>query len=155
MPNWTAQELTALIRRDICLLYHVLSDYGFVMGDLDYRGQFSLPYWSALEFDDLVDGDARFIRCGCLVMLFAMAMEEIDGAGSYLTNSPARFSAALRSLDTCVFEDEEELQLLAHVRSAFACVASPTREHIQKAEADGAWVYDTIVGTYFATRAVE
>ena len=39
--------------------------------------------------------DSRsFLRAGCLVMIFAMASEVLDGSGSYLTLDAERYQAA-------------------------------------------------------------
>src|SRR5712691_1560834 len=73
------------VERDICLLYHQLADYSYIMGDLYYGPVFGLPYWEYLDFPDLDGADREFLRDGCLVMILAMAWDQIDGSGVYIS----------------------------------------------------------------------
>ncbi len=96
--NWTEIQL---VERDICLLYHQLADYSYIMGDLYYGDVFSLPYWEYLHVEELAPDRQRFVCDGCLVMLYAMAVEVLDGSGTYLTMDSDRYNEnELRSIRT-------------------------------------------------------
>ncbi len=43
-PDCTDWHTVQIVERDICLLYHQLADYSYVMGDLYYGDIYSLPY---------------------------------------------------------------------------------------------------------------
>ncbi len=44
-PNETDWYTIQILERDICLLYHQLADYSYIMGDLYYGNVFALSYW--------------------------------------------------------------------------------------------------------------
>ncbi|KLU02753.1 hypothetical protein RISK_005049 [Rhodopirellula islandica] len=53
--DWTEVQR---VERDICLLYHQLADYSYIMGDLCYGDVFSLPYWEYLQIEELESDQA-------------------------------------------------------------------------------------------------
>ncbi len=65
--DWVAVQE---VERDICLLYHQLADYSYIMGDLYYGNVYALPYWEYLCVPGLDESQQEFIREGCLVMIF-------------------------------------------------------------------------------------
>ncbi len=79
-----------VVERDICLLYHQLADYSYIMADLDYGAVFALPYWDYLDVAGVPGSQRDFLRDGCLVMIFAMASVVLDGSSAYRTADRAR-----------------------------------------------------------------
>ena len=71
--------------RDVCLLYHELSAYRHIMGDLDYAKDYPLEYWTLINRIDTGRSDDRFIRSGILVLLLAMLQDVFDGSGDYIS----------------------------------------------------------------------
>jgi hypothetical protein len=103
------------VKKDICLLYHTLRRYGFIMGDLNYSEVYSMRYWRFLDMTGLPDDGRRFIRDGCLVMILAMCWEVIDGSGSYLIKYLDECTSRVSKL---VPEDEDSIKLLDTVIAA-------------------------------------
>lgn len=150
--DWVAIQL---VERDVCLLYHQLADYSYIMGDLYYGNVFGLSYWDYLQVDGLEPEKAAFIRNGCLVMLYAMASEVIDGSGAYLTMDPARFGSAKTALDRLPSIDDDTDKLADAVRRSL-CLAeadSPDPNEIRNVEALSTWIHKTFVRVYFTKRA--
>ncbi len=50
------------VERDICLLYHQLAEYSYIMGDLYYGDVYALPYWDYLNLQTLEPDQRAFIR---------------------------------------------------------------------------------------------
>jgi hypothetical protein len=50
------------VERDICLLYHQLSDYSYIMGDLYYGSVYALRYWDFLDVEGIKPARQTFIR---------------------------------------------------------------------------------------------
>lgn len=133
------------IERDICLLYHQLSKYSYIMEDLDYGTVFALPYWQFLQVKDLPTDDQEFLRDGCLVMILAMAWECVDGGGHYLREYLPACRAALDTLD---IRDERTAKLARTVRLALDMVEHPSVELEELAELSS-WVHREYVRGYF------
>lgn len=75
------------IEKDICFLYHQLSSYSYIMGDLDYNEHYRLPYWDFINIKSpMNDYEKAFIQEGCLVLILTMAWEQIEGAGCYIND---------------------------------------------------------------------
>jgi len=110
--NWVLKQQ---LERDICLLYHQLANYSYIMGDLYYGDVFALAYWDHLQLPAIDDADRDFIRDGCLVMILAMASECIDGTGSYLRPHVPQCRAKLERLSTA---DSDADKLIGIVRRA-------------------------------------
>ena len=77
LPTETDWCRIQIVERDICLLYHQLASYSWIMEDLYYGSVYALPYWRYLNISALETKRQAFIRNGCLVMLYAMASEEL------------------------------------------------------------------------------
>ncbi len=121
-PDKTDWHAVQIIERDICLLYHQLADYSFIMGDLYYGDIYSLPYWEYLSASHLEPERQAFIRNGCLVMLYAMASEVLDGSGSYLTMDRQRYLAARAAVDSLPTFDDDSNRLIAAVKKSFKLI---------------------------------
>ncbi len=112
--NWI---LIQQIERDICYLYHQLSSYSNIMGDLYFDDIYDLPYWEFVNVSERElrksEEDTNFFREGCLMLILTMAWERIAGAGTYINNKidiilhylkqfePANKSQ-IKLLETCV-----------------------------------------------------
>ena len=144
------------VERDICLLYHQLAEYSYIMGDLYFGTVFRLPYWEYLAISgELASEDAAFIRDGCLVMILAMAWETIDGAGSYIHDFEDECIAAVASVEA---EDQETLHLLKVVATALQIVKQGgnqvAQDSMRQLTEDSGWVHRQYVEGYY-TRAVD
>ena len=89
------------LEKDILLLFHQLSSYSYLMGDLYYSELYSLPYWKYIDNNywqiDINEEDKQFIEIGCLVMIATMAMEIIDEAGSFILKTLDAIEASMSS----------------------------------------------------------
>jgi len=155
--NW---ERIQLVERDICLLYHQLADYSFIMGDLYYGNVYALPYWNYLDNDIALEEERKqFILNGCLVMLYAMCSEIFDGAGSYLTMDPSIFLSAKKAIDSAIAIDDETDRLLTVVRKAFELIEAGRTDwddmDVQAVESASVWIHERFVRSYFTKRAEE
>ena len=142
--------LVQQVERDICLLYHQLAEYSFIMGDLYYGNVYALPYWNFLDTPGLPDEKHEFIRTGCLVMILAMAWDEIDGSGTYLAKFAKPCTEALRRFEAA---DESSKRLLAIVRDAV--IAAAEGNCPDDLFARSVWVHETFVRGYFKEIARE
>jgi len=114
--DWVAIQI---IERDICLLYHQLSNYSFIMDDLYYGNVFNLPYWQFLDIKGIDAERRKFIRGGSLVLIFAMVSEEVGGAGHYLSNDRFRYKNCKRNIDAFVPENEDEKLIVNSIKTGF------------------------------------
>ena len=153
-PDW---ELIQAVERDICLFYHQLSEYNYIMGDLYWGSVYHLPYWEYLELRAEELSRERFIRDGCLVLIFAMAYETIDGAGDYLTGKLDKCMAAIDRLDA---EDEMTKSLIQAVSDALTFVAGAAdlndaerSTRIHALWQSSLWVHREYVREYFVSMA--
>lgn len=139
------------VERDICLLYHQLADYSYIMSDLYYGSVFSEPYWHYLDVQALEPDEQAFLRDGCLVMILAMATELTDGSGAYLLPHMSECRAAV---DRVTATDERTNKLLHTVRLALALAddgQQETRELVELSQ----WVHGEYVQGYFRSHVHE
>lgn len=144
-------ELKQFIERDICLLYHQLASYSFIMGDLYFGSVFGLPYWEYLDFPGLEIADRDFVRDGCLVMILAMAWDLIDGSGAYIK---PHIPACLEALACLVIENEDTGKLARVVRLALVVAEQGGPETQELRELSG-WVHRRFVREYFRRAALD
>ncbi len=145
--DWVRKQL---VERDICLLYHQLANYSFIMDGLYYGDVFALPYWDCLEMQGVDLADQAFIRDGCLVMILAMASECLGGSGAYLL---PHVEACKNSLARLTALDAETQQLVQTIQQVLHLlddnIGRPPPEF-----ADGfGWVHERYVRRYFTKRA--
>jgi hypothetical protein len=133
------------VERDICLLYHELADYSYIMGDLYYGSVFNLPYWDYLTFPGVDAVDLAFIREGCLIMILAMAWDQIDGSGAYIDPHIATCRKAVAGL---VYDDEDTEKLVRTVQLALNAAESGELETPELSELS-LWVHKRYVRGYF------
>ena len=139
------------VERDICLLYHQLSDYDYLMSDLDFGRVFSRRYWDYLdiELEEIPSDQRSFIQQGCLVMILAMATDLIEDSGNHLESYLAEVSAAV---DACIPLDERTGKLRTVVELALTKVVADQGE-MDDLLALSSWAHREFVGGYFTERA--
>ena len=149
------------VERDICYLYHELSEYSGIMGDLAYGSVYAQPYWEFLDLNvwQMPEEERCFIRDGCLVMLLAMAWDVIDGSGSYLMKHLSPCQQAVAVIEA---ENENTKRLVETVMIALEAVEKGSQggESLRGAplwhlENLSVWVNREIVGGYFQQKAAE
>lgn len=143
--------LVQQIERDICLLYHQLADYSFIMGDLYYGNVYKLPYWEYFDLPGLDESQRNVIRDGCLVMILAMCWDQIDGSGAYIKQHLSACAASVSALST---EDEDTTKLLGTVDMAIRLVEQGASDS-PELFALSSWVHKTYVRGYFRKTAEE
>ena len=137
------------VERDICMLYHQLSDYRSIIGGLYFGEVYDLPYWAYLNVEDIEESRRLFITHGCLVMLLAMSWQMLDGSGGYLW----RFLKEARTaVDACATTDERTLKLLAAVKLALE-LAAERRDATPELYEQSHWAYREFVNRYFEEAA--
>lgn len=148
--NWT---LLWQVERDICFLYHELSEYTGIMGDLAYGSLYALPYWDFLDQrgPDIRDEERCFIRDGCLVMILAMTIDMLDGSGFYVADKIGLCRQAINRLEA---EDERTQKLIRVVRLALDAAAQGQRMNQEMEELE-VWVNYHYVYGYFRGIAAE
>ena len=137
------------VERDICLLYHQLSGYRYIMADLRYGSVFGLPYWDYLNVEEVVGPDRQsFIRQGCLMMILAMAWDTLEDSGNYIQAHLPEISAAL---DKCMPWDRPTRKLLHSVKLAIKILSEGgDREELMDLSC---WAHGEFVGGYFREMA--
>jgi hypothetical protein len=141
------------VERDICFLYHELSEYAGIMGDLAYGSLYTLPYWEFLNLQgsNIEDEDRCFIRDGCLVMILAMSWDIIAGSGSHLKGKIGLCRQAVGELEA---EDERTEKLIRVVSSALD-IAEQGHGTNKEIEELSVWVNYEYVHGYFRRMANE
>lgn len=146
------QDDVALYRRlirDVCFLYHELSAYRHIMGDLDYANDYPLEYWTLLNRIDTGRSDDRFIRGGILVLMLAMLADVFDGSG----DSVSRHAKAIsKELEQFIPEDNTMLQLAESVEHGLRLLVNSASAD-DRFDTDSCWAYDTFVRSYFTNGA--
>lgn len=135
--------------RDVCFLYHELSAYRQIMGDLDYANDYPLEYWTLLNRIDAGRSDDRFIRGGILVLMLAMLADVFCGSGDSISR---HVKAISREIDRFVPEDDAMLRLAQSVEHGIGLLASSASAD-QRFDTDSGWAYATFVRSYFANAA--
>jgi hypothetical protein len=110
------------IEKDICLLYHQLSDYAFIMDDLYFGSIFNLPYWNFLDIKELEDNKRRFIREGSLVFIYAIILAEAGGSSAYLSSDKKRYTHCKDNIESCVPENADEKLILKSIKYCFELI---------------------------------
>jgi len=142
-------QLYRRLIRDICFLYHELSAYRHIMGDLDYANDYPLEYWTLINCVDTGRSEDRFIRCGILVLLLAMLQDVFDGSGDHISRHTAAISHELQEF---IPGDDELLRLAQSVEHGLGLLTASASADDRFNE-DVCWAYDTFVRGYFASRA--
>lgn len=142
-------QLYERLVRDVCYFYHKLSDYGEIVGDLDYANDYPLPYWRLINRVDTGRGDDRFIRSGILMLLMAMIHDQLDGSGDRISD---HVNDVTLNLQQFVPEDGDMLRLCDAVLHGLAILDNP-RARDDRFDTDSAWSYDAFVRRYFQNYA--
>lgn len=141
------------IEKDICFLYHQLSLYSHIMGDLNYTGHYNLPYWNFINSKfPINDDELCFIKEGCLIIILSMAWEQIDDAGSYIND---KANIIMNNLD--VFEPLNEKQSELHdiVILTVNYAMNPKQGLYEDVLKKSKWVHREFVMGYFRKRVNE
>jgi hypothetical protein len=110
------------IEKDICLLYHQLASYSFIMDDLYFGSVFNLPYWNFLDIQELEDEKRRFIREGSLVFIYAIILGEAGGSSTFLSCEKERCKQCKEKIDSCVSENSDERLILESIKHCFELI---------------------------------
>ena len=132
------------IEKDICYLYHELSEYSHIMGDLDYHALYNKKYWTFID----VDTDP-FILHGCLILVLAMIWDWIDGSGNYIEDKIVYYKNAMKTL---YGQSEDEFRLIEAVNRGLEIVEKEKQKD-DNFEIDSLWVFETFVMGYFQEKA--
>jgi hypothetical protein len=168
MVNWRFQDLHTSspkadwvsiqqVEKDICLLYHQLSDYSYIMGDLYYGNVYALPYWEFLDLQELREVQEEgyeFVRDGCLVMILAMAWEIIDGTGGYLSRWRDDCERSVSRLTADHTDTEKLIRTVSLALDLSSRGKLPPREIKELSELSD-WVHRRYVRGYFKQKAHE
>lgn len=131
--------------RDVCFLYHELSEYQYIMWDLDYQNEYSRPYWELLNRIDTGDTNDRFIRAGILVLFMAMLRDEFEGSGVSISRNLDEVQAALERF---IPEDNDILRLADAVSHGVKLLRASSQPDDQFAFNE-TWAYNAFVRKYF------
>ena len=140
------------VERDVCLLYHQLADYAFLMSDLSWGEVYKLPYWEYVETAGLEAKEAHFIRDGCLVMILTMLWECIDGGGYYIYK---RIPECRRHINALTVSDPKTEMLIDIVKQAldlaerFPGPQAPPEKLVGELFDQCDWVHREYVRGYF------
>jgi hypothetical protein len=142
-------DLVWRVERDVCFMYHLQATEPrpAVDGDWDYSSLFHLPYWEVLssELPAMDQEEARFLSEGCLVMIFAMAVDLIDGSGNALSPYLAECRIAVNG---CRINHSVNAELVDAVS-----VALDRAQRGQHADDDflriSVWVKRSVIEPYF------
>ena len=138
------------IERDISYLYHQLSNYSYIMGDLSFNELCCLPYWDFINYNfPLPDDELSFIKEGCLILILTMAWEKIDNTGCYIKDKIDRI---LNQLE--IFEPLNEKQSILHdiVTLTIAFAKKPNKEQYDDIKEKSNWVHREFIRGYFRNK---
>ena len=145
------------LKRDICYLYHELTESDGTIGDLDYT-VYDFPYWRYLDHKALEDYDAPFFVNGCLVMALSMCWEQIDGAGCYVNDKIETWRCAISQ----VALDDEDITKLVNIvllglelaeHEMATNYQTPPDQQFEKFIEGTDWVHKNYVQEYFRQRS--
>jgi hypothetical protein len=143
------REIEQRLERDICLLFHHLAQYSYIIGDLSFGTIFALPYWEYIDSPDLDDQsvavERTFIRDGCLVMILAMAQNDIEDGEVCVGPHLAECRAAVTGL---AVTDEQTAKLIRTVQMALD-LAEQGSGDLRELRELTAWVHEHYVRGYF------
>jgi len=110
-----------------------------------------MHYWDFLNLDEfrMPDNERTFILTGCLIMIFAMLLDLIEGSGTRLKEKlPECREAVARMTAT----DENTGALIDAVNLAFEAAEAETGP-FENMDALSSWINSTFVRGYFKERA--
>jgi hypothetical protein len=132
------------IEKDICFLYHELTEYYGMTGDLDYHTFYNKKYWTYID----VDTDP-FILHGCLILVLSMIWDYLDG-GNYIEDKIVYYKNALKTL---YGQSEDELRLIKTVNNGLDIIVAKKKQRDDQFGNDSFWAFETFVMGYFEEKA--
>lgn len=145
LHNDNDRKLYYELVRDACLLFHQLGQYGYIMEDLDFQGDFPRPYWEVLNRVDTDCADDRLIRSGILILFLAGVQDELQQSGVWISEHTHQIVSCLKPF---VPEDNDMLRLSEAVLHGLSILTGDGKAD-DKFEEDYAWAYDAFVKRYF------
>ncbi|MEM9120970.1 MAG: hypothetical protein AAGD09_24265 [Cyanobacteria bacterium P01_F01_bin.56] len=136
--------------RDVCYLFHELSLYRGIMGDLNYSEDYPRPYWLLINRVNTGQEDDRMIRSGILILFMAMLDGAFDGGSAWLIQHQDAIAKALSSF---VPEDSDMLRLGEAVLHGLSLLNAGCQPDDRFKE-DSGWAYEQFVRQYFARSAM-
>jgi hypothetical protein len=141
--------LYAQLLRDVCFLFHELSAYRYIMGDLDYGTDYTLDYWELLNRTDTGQPDDRLIRSGILVLTLAMLEAAFDDSGNHIWS---HIPCITKAIENFVPEDFAMLRLGEAVEHGLDLLKTKAPRD-ERYEIDIAWAHKSFVRAYFVDRS--
>jgi len=133
------------VERDICLFYHQMADYSYIMSDLYYGSVYGLEYWKYLDVPDIDPDRQAFIAQGCLTLILAMAWETIEETGAYLKPFLSDVSAALEGFRP----QDADIRKLHETVCLSIDIATNGSGDVKDLAARSDWVHRRFVREYF------
>lgn len=139
----TSADPSVAVLKDIAYFYQVMSDYGQIMGDLDYSSELGGEYWRYIDADQPEE-----IRRGALAILIAQISDFVDGSGNTVTQSLDQYNRALSAIYP---QNTNEDRLIEVARLGLKVVQGEAAS-TKMFEDELPWVYEYCVDTYFRSR---
>jgi hypothetical protein len=92
------------------------------MEDLYYGDVYDLPYWEYFDLKNLEENKRRFIREGCLVLIYAMISEVVSGSGTYLTIKKERYLNCKKGINSIIIENEKEKLIIDLIKQGLESI---------------------------------
>ena len=140
----TTTVSSVAVLKDIAYFYQVMSDYGCIMGDLDYSDELGGDYWRFIDVDQPDE-----VRRGALAILIAQISEFVDGSGNTITQSLERYDQAVGKIYP---QSSDEDRLIEIARLGLRVVQGGTAS-TKEFEEELPWVYQYCVDDYFQSRS--
>ena len=143
------------IERDICYIYHQLSRYNYIMGDLYYEEIFNIPYWEYVN-NKFPEKHENFIHEGILIILLAMGWEIIDSSGYYLYD---KLGKCIKILEDSKF-NEKEINRLKNItvqtlKYALLNDKNKSAEQEENLFKYSRWAHEHFIKKYFCEKTSE
>ena len=130
------------ILKDISYFNSVMSDYGYIMGDLDYTSELSEQYW---EFID--PNESLVVRYGCI----AQVVDIEDGSGNQLMSKIDSYKEAFEVMYSSSIEEDQLLELC----KLGITIVEGDKKSTKEFEGKLPWVYSICIDKYFSSRVLK
>jgi len=123
-----------------------MSDYGYIMGDLDYTSELSEQYW---EFID--PNESLVVRYGCMAIFIAQVVDIVDGSGNQLMSNIDRYKEAFEVMYPSSIEEDQLLELC----KLGITIVEGDKKSTKEFEGKLPWVYSVCIDKYFSSRVLK